>query len=188
MTDITFAASMALDAATPQIEAMLNTSFAQNSYTETFFVAKPPYRDRQAFRTRFRLNNGFVALTSMKVSYQLSDFTTAGATPTDVTSSVTVDADRGVIDDIVNRYSSQYVRVAYTAGFPVDGTNADSYLLTAIPDWLQQAAKLRALIGMADDASLSEAGIKLDTKVLWPQFNALISRKMRYAPTAKMPI
>jgi len=176
MTDINFAATMALDAATPQIEAMLNTSFTQGSCVETFFVEKPPYMNRQAFRTKFRLNNGFVTLTSVKSAYELAAF------------SEIVDTDRGIVDDINNRYTLQYVQIAYTAGFPVDGVNADSYDLTAIPDWLQQAAKLRAMIGMADDAAVSEAGIKLDTKMIWAQFNALVSRKMRYCPTGRMPL
>jgi hypothetical protein len=190
MTDIMFAAQMALDAATPQIEAMLNTSFTQGSYVETFYVEKPPYIVKQAFRTKFRLNNGFVALTSVKSSYELAAFSAAPPSTTvkDVTSTVMVDVDRGIVDDINNRYEWQYVQIAYSAGFPPDPNDSDSYDLTQIPDWLKQAAKLRAMIGMADDASLSEAGIKLDTKTLWAQFNALVSRKMRYAPTAKMPL
>ena len=169
---------------------MLNTSFAQGSYIETFFVEKPPYMDRQAFRTKFRLNNGFVTLTSVKSAYELAAFSqqTPNGNFKDVTNTVMVDTDRGIVDDINNRYERQFVQIAYTAGFPVDGTNPDSYDLTAIPDWLQQAAKLRAMIGMADDAAVSEAGIKLDTKMIWAQFNALVSRKMRYAPTAKMPL
>ena len=190
MTDINFAATMALDAATPQIEAMLNTSFTQGSCVETFFVEKPPYMNRQAFRTKFRLNNGFVTLTSVKFAYELAAFSqqTPNGNFKDVTNTVMVDTDRGIVDDINNRYERQFVQIAYTAGFPVDGVNPDSYDLTAIPDWLQQAAKLRAMIGMADDAAVSEAGIKLDTKMIWAQFNALVSRKMRYAPTAKMPL
>ena len=190
MTDIMFAATMALDSATPQIEAMLNTSFAPGSYVETFFVEKPPYMNRQAFRTKFRLNNGFVTLTSVKSAYELAAFSeqTPNGSFKDVTGTVIVDTDRGIVDDINNRYTLQYVQIAYTAGFPVDGVNADSYDLTAIPDWLQQAAKLRAMIGMADDAAVSEAGIKLDTKMIWAQFNALVSRKMRYCPTGRMPL
>ena len=191
MTDIMFAAQMALDAATPQIEAALNTLFDQDSYVETFFVDRPPYRDKQAIRTKFRLNNGFVSsLTSVKVSYQLASFSAQPPDTSilDVTSKVMIDTDRGIVDDINTNYCRQYVQISYTAGFVPDTQNADSYLLTTIPDWLQQAAKLRAMIGMADDASLSEAGIKLDTKTLWAQFNALISRKLRYAPTAKMPL
>jgi hypothetical protein len=190
MTDIMFSARMALDAATPQIEAALNTSFTPAAYVETFFVETPPYQVKQAVRTKFRLNNGFVALTSVKTTYQLSDFYLSPPTSTvlDITSAVMVDADRGIVDDINTVYCSQFVQIAYTAGFAADADDPDSFLLSAIPNWLQQAAKLRAMIGMADDASLSEAGIKLDTKALWAQFNALVARKLRYAPTAKMPL
>ena len=48
-----------------------------------------------------------------------------------------------------------------------------SYLTSSVPDWLQQAATLNCLIGMADLPVLSEAQIKLDTKVLGAQYDVL---------------
>ena len=60
--------------------------------------------------------------------------------------------------------------------------------MSSIPDWLQQAAKLNALIGLADSPALTEAMVKLDVKTLQAQYQALLQRKMRYAPLAFIPL
>jgi hypothetical protein len=83
------------------------------------------------------------------------------------------------------------VRITYVAGFdsdPSSGAPPIKYLLTQVPAWLQEATKLRTLLALADSPSLSEAAIKLDTKVLTLQLNALLSRHLRYAPLSILPL
>jgi len=50
------------------------------------------------------------------------------------------------------------------------------------------AATLNALIGMADSPVLSEAQIKLDTKVLGGQYDVLTARHLRFAPISVPPL
>lgn len=202
MPDITNSVTFALDSATEQIAAILDTDFTQGTYTDTFYVEKPPYRVQQATSTEFRLRRGLVSsLTSVLAAYNVGDFNPGSPpllptywannqsisqqsdTPINVTPNVVLDGDRGVCKDFQNNYKGMYVQITYVSGFAVSG---NSYL--AVPDWLQQAAKLKAMMALANDPSLEEAQIKIDVKVLAPQFNSLISRKLRYAPIALLPM
>ena len=66
MTDITASATLALDAAEAQLASVLNSEFEQGTFTDTFFVSAPPYRDGPVCETEFRLRRGLVqSLTSM---------------------------------------------------------------------------------------------------------------------------
>jgi hypothetical protein len=200
MPDILSAATMALDAAEQQLAAALNTDFAQGAFTEMFYIREGHCRSS----TEFRLSQGFVSsLTSVKACYDLASLTgqptvigdfgqlcdlSPGSTPVEVTSMVTLDSDRGVIKDIQNRYRHLYVQIVYQAGFAVDPDNSASYLLTSVPDWLQQAAKLAATLGLADSGPIVEAGLKIDKQLVGQRYTSLISRKMRYAPLAFLPL
>ena len=187
MSDISMSAMQAVDAAEAQLAAILSTEFDAGTFTDTFFVREPPFMSAQAFETEFRLRRGLVtALTSVKANYAIAQFGTS--TDVDVTSTVVLHPDKGVVRDFQTRYLCQYVQITYTAGFPVDANNPESYDLTKVPDWLQQAARLNAMIGLADSPALSEAQIKLDTKVLGMQYQALIGRKLRYAPSSLLPL
>ncbi len=139
-------------------------------------------------RSEFRLQRGMVqSLTQVVYAYQISDLSNSAAY-TDTTSVSVLSGDKGVVTDYQTHFMRQYVQISYTAGFDVDPSNTASYLLTEVPDWLQNAAKLRTLLSLADSPVLSEAQIKLDTRMLQTQFNALVSRHMRYAPRSIMPL
>ena len=136
MTDITSAATMALDAAEEQLAAALNTEFGQGTFTDTFFI-REPYGDRSS--NEFRLSRGFVSsLTSVLVNPDLASLT--GQTTqigdwgslveiapsggnVDVTAMVQLDSDKGIVKDIQNRYRRHYVQITYQAGFPIDGAD-----------------------------------------------------------------
>ena len=76
MTDITFSATQALDAAEAQLASLLNTEFEAGTHTEMFYVREPPYTDGPAFKTEFRLRHGFVTgLTSVLVNSDISQLT-----------------------------------------------------------------------------------------------------------------
>ena len=142
--------------------------------------------------TSVLVNSQIASLTGQTT--QLGDFDTLiQITPSggnvDVTSMVQLDSDRGIVKDIQNRYRHQYVQITYQAGFPPDTTNpTTSYLLSAVPDWLQQAAKLAAMLGLADSAPIVEANLKIDKQLLGMRYTSLVSRKMRYAPLSRLPI
>jgi hypothetical protein len=96
--------------------------------------------------------------------------------------------DKGIVKDYVTPYRRQFVQITYVAGFPADGAKPESYDLTKVPDWLQQAAKTAALLSLADSPALSEAQIKLDKTVLGIRYSSLINRKLRYAPLSILPL
>jgi hypothetical protein len=191
MTDITFAVNMAMDAAEAYLAAQLNTDFESATYVDTFFVAEPPYRNRGAVRTEFRLSAGLVdSLTSVLTCYDVNDFGIS-AEATDVTANVILNADKGVVQDFKTHYVGTYVQITYSAGFAADPDNVGpppSYLISTVPDWLQQACKIKTLIGLVDSPVLSEAQIKLDASMLGQQLVYLLSRKLRYAPAALLPL
>ena len=167
---------------------------------------QPPYRaGGPGFQTQFRLRHGFVTppLTSILFNPHVSMLTgqasqlgswppvlntPSGRANIDVTASVHLDAEKGLVTDFTNRYASQYVMVVYTAGFATDPSTPGSYLISTVPDWLQQAAKLCAMLALADCPSLSEAQIKIDKQLVGMQYTALMSRKARYFPNALLPI
>jgi hypothetical protein len=188
MTDINAAITMAMDAAEAQLAAILNTEFDKNSFVDTYFVREPPFRDGPAVETEFRLQRGMVqSLTQVVYAYQISDLSNSSAY-TDTTSVSVLAADKGVVTDYQTHFMRQYVQISYTAGFDPDPSNTISYLLSEVPDWLQNAAKLRTMLSLADSPVLTEANIKLDKLMLQTQFNALVSRHLRYAPRALLPL
>ena len=155
-----------------------------------FYVRSPPFMDGQAVETEFRLRRGLVqSLTSVLWCEDNTAFGDPTST-TDVTAVAVLHPDKGIVRDFKTRYRRAYVQITYVAGFEPDTSVSPpvSYLLTEVPDWLQNAAKLRALIGVADAPVLSEAAIKLDTKMLSTQLNALLSRHLRYAPSSLLPM
>lgn len=176
MTDINAAISSALDAAAAQLAAGLNTSFDEESVTDTFWVPEPTVIDSGHFKTEFLLSRGFVSGTPTFSGFDVAP------------GSYALDRERGVIRDWSNRYTETHLQVTYTAGFPADGTDAESYDLTKVPTWLREASKLTAILFLSTSPTLTEAGVVVDTKTLRDQLQSLMPAHLRYAPLALYPI
>jgi hypothetical protein len=188
MTDINAAITMALEAAEPQLAAVLNTEFDRSTMVDAYYVGEPFYRNGPAVETEFRLRRGLVqSLTSVVYANDVPGLSDPNSY-IDSTAQASLHPDKGIVADYQTHFKRQYVQISYVAGFTADQTNAASYDLTQVPTWLQQAAKLRAMLSLADSPVLSEANIKLDTKMLQTQFNALVSRHLRYAPSSILPL
>jgi hypothetical protein len=206
MTDITYAVTDALLAASAELSAVLDTDFDAGTFIDTYYVQEPRYRSGPAAQVEFRLSHGLVtSLTQVLLSPDPTQFGNTTYT-TDVTANVTVDNDRGVVKDFkttstqnyvpagitnmafMSGYTRQFVQISYAAGLPVDANNAASYDLTQVPIWLNNAAKLAAKLYLADSPILSEASIKLDKQMLARQYDATLSRKKRYAPLSILPL
>ena len=190
MTDVGFALQTTLDAAEAMLASQLNTSFEEATVVDTFYVKEPHVMDGSYVESQFRLSRGLVtSITSVLTANQPSLFTTTGSF-VNVTPNVVLEKDKGVVRDFTTNYRRQFVQFTYVAGFDTDPTSGNpptSYMISEVPDWLQNAARLTALIGVADNAALSEAQIKLDVKTMQLQLAALLSRKLRYAPSAFLP-
>lgn len=177
MTNINAAISSALNAAEPQLASGLNTRFAREEVTDTFWVREPTVVDGQHVKTEFWLSRGFL----------VSDPTPSGV-PFNLDGALKVDREKGVICDWSTRYSNNHVSFTYRAGFEADATNPGSYKLDQVPGWLKEAAKLLALIHLSNSPSITEAGIKIDVDVLRSQLGSLMEQHIRYAPLALYPL
>jgi len=185
MTDINSAIEMALHAAEPQLAAILDTSFERSEVTDTFWVPAPGFRQGGHVRTEFRLSRGLLASAP---SISASPIASLSPSDTDLSSVMKVDHEKGVARDWTTHFDNQYVTFHYQSGFEVDPDNDQSYNLSQVPSWLQEAAKLKCLLHLAGNPALTEAGINLDKKVLEAQYTALINKHIRYAPTALLPL
>ncbi|MDR3739020.1 MAG: hypothetical protein P4L40_08360, partial [Terracidiphilus sp.] len=96
--------------------------------------------------------------------------------------------EKGLIRDFKTPYQNAYVQISYTAGFPVDATDPNSYDMTVVPKWLSQAARLRALIQLNGSPALEQAQIKLDTRTLSAELHTLVGRRVRYMPLGLNPM
>jgi hypothetical protein len=185
MTDINAAIEGALHAAEPQLAALLDTSFDRAGVTDIFWAYEPGFRQGPHVRTEFRLSRGFLAADPLVV--MASSVAALGSASATVLC-VRADREKGVVHDWTTRFREDYIQAAYEAGFEVDAANPLSYDLTQVPAWLQEAAKLKTLYGLADSPTLSEAGVKLDVRSLDAQYAAVVNTHLRYAPSSLLPV
>jgi hypothetical protein len=190
MPDINSAIQQSLDAVEATIASLLDTDFAAGSQTDTFFVSTPSFRDRNHTENSFRLRRGFISGTPTVIVTQTAGWRRGMANegPTDVSSVINVHAHKGVLVDWETYYHKAKVAITYDYGFPVSADDSTSYDLTVVPTWLQTAARLLCLINLADAPVVTEAGVKVDTKMLSKQYDALVNGKLRYAPSAHLPM
>lgn len=187
MTDINDAIKMALNAAEPQIAARLNTTFTRGEHTDTFWVPEPTIREPGVNRTEFRLTYGMVTeITSATATNNPMLF--SDAQQADLGSVLVWNKEKGVGRDWKTAYYRQTVEIKYTYGFEPSADDAGSYKLDQVPKWLQEAARILALIHLSSQPALTEAEIKLDSKMLTAQYEALIKQHIRYAPMALLPM
>ncbi|WP_113155974.1 hypothetical protein [Nitratireductor sp. OM-1] len=176
MTDINDAVAMALNAAEPQLASALNTSFGRAEVTDTFWVPEPTVVDGPHRKTEFWLSRGFV----------FGDLTVAGFdVPPDA---IKLNRERGVARDWETFYVRAHVALTYTAGFEADETNPKQYKLDQVPSWLQEAARLQALVHLSSAAPITEAGISIDVETCRTQLASLMTDHSRYAPMAIHPL
>jgi hypothetical protein len=185
MTDVTAAIEGALHAAEPRLAAEIGTpSFAAVSATDTFYVHEPSVLRGTHVETEFRLTYGFVEASGFTGSYDIS-YRFEGPVELE---DLAVQLEKGVVRDFLVNFERKYVRFSYDAGFAASGSDPASYDLAVVPSWLQEAAKLQALIMLESHPSLEEAGIQQDTKVLRAQLGAILAQRRRYAPTSLLPL
>jgi hypothetical protein len=184
MTDINFAIEAALHAAEPQLAAQLGTSFARTAVTDTFFVPRPGYEDGRHVQTEFRFSRGLVVPTPVASRAYAPDLLDTDSLAVE---GIRYNLDTGIGRDWMTHYEGEYVRFDYEAGFEV-GATPETYDLTQVPTWLQEAAKLLALLQLADSPTLTEAGVKMEKLALSQQLKGLLSDHIRYAPMALLPM
>lgn len=175
MPDITTAITTALHTAETLIGATLRTTFDKKEGVVDTFYVKEPTVEGVVPQTEFLLRHGFIDGTPVAESNGLElpmEFMT----------------EKGVGRDWKTTYKDQLVTISYDCGFDSDDDNEASYDLEQVPGWLQQAAKIKALMFLAKLPAITEAQIELDTNMLDQQYAALINTHIRYAPLALLPL
>ena len=196
MLDITRAIEAALESVTVTLAARLNTSFDRATATDVFYV-EAPIRHVGLFRqTEFRLSRGFIqSLDSWNYASEFAHFGTSESM--DASSAVAFDSEKGIVRDLTTEYTMKFVRGSYTYGFEVDADDSNLYDLTQVPLWLQEAAKLSALVYLNNNPSLraiEESGAtstndaKASIEALGMQLKYNLSEHARYAPLAQLPV
>jgi len=152
ISDVDTAIGAALDGVTPTLEAFLRTKFATLQVTDTFFVNQSEWVKGQN-RIRLLLTRGFVS-TGFDVSIRYANLKEKLVTGGDFTSLTVadvaiIDYEKGVIDIVDTNLDGLYVDVTYQAGFDPDSGDATLFDLTATPDWLREAAALRATLDLS---------------------------------------
>ena len=187
MTDINDAIEAALYAATQAIAARLNTSFDRAPHTDTWYVMEPLRHDNFLRQTEFRTRYGFVqSLDAISYGSEISHFGTSDAT--DASSSVTLQGEKGVIVDLKTDYTAKFVRAEYTYGFEADDDYPGVYDGTQVPTWLKEAAKLNALVLLANNPALDQADVTIDARTHQRTLEHILSQHARYTPLALLPL
>lgn len=191
MVDINTAITEALLMAEPELAAIIGTPFDSAQNVDTFWVGEPPLRNGRFVKTEFKLRRGFLASApQVKVNTDPSLFTAPSTT--DVSSVVRTDLEMGKVVDLTTVYSQSYVEISYTSGFEIEVDENEaptgSYVLAQVPAWLQQAARVKALILLSGSPVLKSADVSLDTKSLNSQLASILGGKLRYTPEAILPV
>lgn len=188
MTDINDALTSAMVAATTWLQSKLNTRFDAGNQTDLFFMREASYIVGSSAQSEFRLRFGFIQSVSRIVTFQSpTDFDVATAY-VDIAPVMQVHYEKGKLVDFTTRYANTYIRVDYAYGWAADGTDADLYDQSKVPDWLKEAARLKTLMSLNNYPSMQEANITLDPKTLGSQLHDLLSQHLRYMPASNLPI
>jgi hypothetical protein len=186
MPDITDAITQALHTATEVLSSRLGTAFDKVTASDHYFVEKPSRQIGPLNSTEFRLGRGFVTITSMQRGKTFSALGTSDAV--EYLNAVLPKPVLGVVLDPQTVYDQDFVRITYSAGFDESQNDPGTFDLSQVPGWLQELAKLQAMVLVAGSAPIKQAGLELDTKTLSMRFEAGVSGRIRYTPAALLAL
>ncbi|QIG66815.1 hypothetical protein EVB27_146 [Rhizobium phage RHph_TM16] len=186
LDDAKLAAASAISVATAVIEARLDTLFDKATTVDTFYDAVGGVSQGSVIMTSFFLKNGFVQGTV--TGTYAPEHAAFGTDDESSDLSLVVSAETGLVVETKADLKGKFVRLSYTYGFDVENADPTLYKQSQVPAWLKEACKLLALITMENVPAQEKAGTKQDTKLLARQFEAIISRRVRYAPGAVLAI
>lgn len=197
--DITDLLTVAVNAATLQIQSMLDAQLDYATVTERWYIP-PDALPRRGVPLKLRLNNGFVdstAAISITVADKLIDLGTANAQALDSTMDFVVDYPKGLVyieqrDEVIayNMWAhldptlrGAHLSVQYSYGFK---TQNDAYgkIYTNTPNWLVEAAALVATELFKDTMDVDK---KRSTNLMGTAASFL-DQYRRYFPTGLRPV
>lgn len=185
MTDINEAIIAALEATTASLAAKLDTSFDAATTTHIWHVQQLLRNVGLLKHTELRLRNGFVtSLDSISYASDMAHFGTSDATSS--LASVMLHGEKGMLVDLSTDYTGQFVKATYTHGF-TEGA-PDVFDPAEVPVWLQEAARLQAMIYLAQSPALQQADVTIDAATHQRGLDAIMHKHVRYTPLAEVPL
>ena len=188
MYDAMAAFTAALHAATPILAGRMDSDFGRGEITDVFFAETAGFETHSFASTQFRLSHGFVSkIEEITAGHGQGAERPRAIHQREVTTfAPTLDKDRGIVTQIDTRFRGQMVSIRYTKGFEEHEVD-DEPTYKDVPNWLSQAAILQALVLLQGNAVLTQAEIRLDTRMHQAQLDAMVQSKVRYAPAALLP-
>lgn len=177
LTEYVRAADTAAEQALTAVSSYIRSPLIAASYSDTYLLDTP---DLLSQRLKLRLKAGFIDTNTLEIG--------TGSTQAEAVADnslidyATVNAEKGTLlfaDQPLYRFLS----VRYDAGFPALDDPDDTLDLTTAPQWLIDAAPLKALAILAEHPVFqNKEGKTLDSKSYEKQFITLAYPKIRYLP------
>jgi hypothetical protein len=154
-TDVHLSTAVALESASLYAESVLDTTFARETRTDSFWVSsvEAPFHGEFIF---LRLSKAFVdSAQTITVEYSSTwkDFDTDKTAL--LPSEFVIDAGKGILKILGASLDNIYIKVTYTAGFNVDVVITDVYNQSEVPAWLRDVAVVYSLILMGQSITIS---------------------------------
>lgn len=191
--DVNAAIESALLAATSVLKTRVRTGeLDQVARTDVFYVIRP-WEDtgptgatRQ--HVRLTLSAGFVTggITSIKTATSYAGLATATALTAAELPRI-LDANKGFVT-LESGMGDTYVEVVYTAGFTDDAGSPALYTPGEVPDWLEEAAMLQAIVLLEGNSLFELQDRSLEVKEAAMALNDLVNDHIRYRPSGYDPI
>lgn len=154
-TGVHLSTNLALESASLYAESVLDTTFAKETKTDSFWVSsvEVPFNGKFIF---LRLSKAFITEGETITVEHSSSWVSFDADKGTLDSSMfVVDTEKGILKIIGASLDDTYIKVTYTAGFNVDATITDMYKQSEVPAWLRDAAAVYSLIQMGQSITLS---------------------------------
>jgi hypothetical protein len=194
LTNINNSIARGLDQAELFLATNLRTIFGRVSQTDVFFV-RSSFIAGATHRSSFLLSQGFVqASPAYTAKAALSRLGLAESDAIDLRAHdgddlTDMDAEIGILNVDGIDLSGYFLEVTYDAGFATDAAISEMYDLSEVPDWLEEAARVSAMLTLAEDRTLrgdEESAIKTDH--LKAALGSVVDSHVRYRPTAHRPL
>jgi len=203
--DVNLRASAALESATIHLSSLLRTRFERQTVVDKYWIDP----EQEPWRGNFfeiYLTNGFVfedagalpdpIIVELRLSEFIGDLAVSDIVPDTILIKelnkglvmITDDPESNISLPRFRRFNQFYIQATYTCGFE-SSTNKFGKNYKLVPDWLEEAALLQAMIAFNSDCGDGEK-VKDSGAVNIAQNNvvALVERYIRYYPSARKPI
>lgn len=176
------AADSAVHQATVHVANDLRTPLTPAVYSDLFLLQAD---DLQLNTLKLKLTAGFVSADTVKVGIGYSREEAANA---ESVTDFAINAERGVVT-LYDVPMGRYIVVRYEAGLPVDDDDDTLFDPSVAPDWIKEAAKLKASQIMTASPEMdNDRGEIVNQRKQAGAYASLLTPHVRYEPMARNPV